>query len=83
MGYEDILVFVPYILKVQMLGYLQTPCTGGFPHPDEAIFDIFLIVMNLHRHSEGAGSNFYDLSIFDLPLLVGEGQNLNIEPAPS
>ena len=73
MGYEDILVFVPYILKVQILGYLQTPCTGGFPHPDEAIFDIFLIVMNLHRHSEGAGSDSYHLSLFDPPPLSRGG----------
>ena len=70
MGFEDILVFAPYILMVQILGYLQTPCTGGFRHSDEAIFGIFLISMNLHRHSEGAGSNSYNFSIFDLPLVT-------------
>ena len=42
--------------KAQILGYI--PCTGGLQHPDEAIFGIFLIVMNLHRNSEGAGSIF-------------------------
>ena len=42
--------------KTQILGY--TPCTGGLQHPDEAIFGIFLIVMNPHRHSEGSGSIF-------------------------
>ena len=28
-GYEDILVFAPYNLMVQILGYLQAQCTGG------------------------------------------------------
>ena len=58
MGSEDILVFVPSKYMALILGYLHTPCTGGFQNSDEAIFGIFLIVMNLHRHSEGAGSIF-------------------------
>ena len=77
------LYILPYILKVKILGYLQTPRTGGFPHPDEAIFGIFLIVMNLHRHSGGTGYNSYHFSIFGpppltlVPLLVHIGRNLN------
>ena len=55
---------------VQILGYLQTPCTWGFPHQDGAIFGIFLISMNLHRHSEGARSDSYHFSLFDLPLII-------------
>ena len=70
MGYEDILVFQPYILMVQVLGYLHTPCTGGFRHSDEAIFGIFLISMNLRRHSEGAGSDSYHFSLFDPPINI-------------
>ena len=63
MGYEDILVFQPYILMVQVLGYLLTPL-------DEAMFGIFLISMNLRRHSEGAGSDSYHFSLFDPPINI-------------
>ena len=58
MGSEDILVFAPSKYTAQILGYLQIPCTWGFQHSDEAILGIFLIVINLHRHSKGTGSIF-------------------------
>ena len=50
--------FLPYILLLPKLRYLQTPCTGGLSHLDEAIFGIFLIVITLHRLPDCAGSIF-------------------------
>ena len=65
-----IFVFLPYILTPPKLRYLQTPCTGGLPHLDEAIFGIFLIVITLHRLLDCAGSSCYFFSICDPPLLM-------------
>ena len=61
---------LPYILTPPKLRYLQTPCTGGLPHLDEAIFGIFLIVITLHRLLDCAGSSCYFFSICDPPLIA-------------
>ena len=58
MGYEDIVVFCALYFDGANTRISSYPMYRGFQHPDEAIFGMFLIVMKLHRHSEGEGSIF-------------------------